>query len=345
MGVKNGNKYSEAEIDTALALAAGKDLGPKRYYLTILSKDQGSGEIFYSSINDGHKEGVKYRHEPLYLTGLLLRSCYKFTFSVASNNKANPPKDVFPHPSKINPVIAGFYKKVAREEITPEMIPDEPVPWGVETDEPAPSFLKEGSEFAKSVSFVREVKNLCKVVMSWLSPEALKNQRGDMAKLLNPDEAFIHKDLNSFFYYRCRQLIAIPEFYDGEIITRYESSGILPLCWAEIWHALENKIRAGVCPFCGSAYINSPHKSKAHCGRSECKTAYLKEKNGPRWESERKTRKDPERKGILGRPPSKKTLEDRKKAIEMDQGGCAIGYIAKTLKVSESKVGQWLCGR
>lgn len=332
-------RISRQEVISGLDLGIQEKSTDRGCCLVILEEDANPSELFYTFWGQTHiMPNINFLH----LTSCLLNSCYKFILPTLSNS---PDLPRFPHPSKINQCLIEFYKALTGQE----EIFDTPTPWEIYTEDPIPANNKSDSAFHESVMFSYEILALSEAVRFWLSPTSIRSMKNSpVATLLNPVQRFSYKRFNGFFYYRCNQLRMYPEFRDGKITTKYESLGILPLCWAEIWYALERKIRAGVCPYCGSVYLNSKYKSKAHCVQSECKKYYLREKNGPGWEAARKSLRDPSRKGIPGRPPSQKTLEDRKKALEaykMEQDGCHVEYIAKKMKVSKSQVDKWLSNK
>lgn len=115
------------------------------------------------------------------------------------------------------------------------------------------------------------------------------------------------------FLERCRQLYARPEMhqelFNGQLVTVYITDTLLPLAWAEIWYALDHRLKFGVCPFCNGVYeipVNAPWKS--FCGEKECRKAKVIQDHGGieeyrKWERKRKNeRKYRTTKKKRGRP-------------------------------------------
>jgi hypothetical protein len=103
--------------------------------------------------------------------------------------------------------------------------------------------------------------------------------------------AFVSYCLNA----RARQVVTAPSITKDETMIRtYESNGLLPLAWMEIWHALEHNIKYKVCPYCGRVFTPSPfHPQTKHCNGKDCRRINLiTEKGGidgyKEWEKERK---------------------------------------------------------
>jgi len=120
------------------------------------------------------------------------------------------------------------------------------------------------------------------------------------------------------FLERCKQLYARPEMhqelFNGQLVTVYITDTLLPLAWAEIWYALDHRLKFGVCPFCNGTYkipVNAPWKG--FCGEKECRKAKLINDHGGieeyrKWERKRKNeRKYRTTKKKRGRP--KKLVE------------------------------------
>jgi len=276
---------------------------------------------FRLTISGNHKIGYKEKcrriagdekdlhGDVFFITNALLTSFYSY---LSHLNTLRPTiKDV-------EAPLLDFYSKIT----TFKLIFDKPVPmdvllpWQVNSlNTPLYSqeqLVYEGDVFA-GMAFIDEVLNIRNKIQLWLNPIAIKTNQGNLKNILNlPDyETTKQLEVNTFLY-RCKQLNIYPDFVDGKLIRSYDSSGVLPLCWAEIWFALENNIMAGVCPYCYSIYrFNPKGLTKAHCGKKECRTAYLKDKNGSHWEAERKTGRPSGRKP--GRPKQniKKRLIDK----------------------------------
>lgn len=184
----------------------------------------------------------------------------------------------------ITPLKLRFDKPVPMDIMLPWQVNDLNTPLYSEEQ-----IVFEGNAFA-GTALINEVLQIRNKIQLWLNPIAIKTNQKRLKSILNlPDyEAKRQLEVNVFLH-RCKQLNIYPRFVGEELVRSYESSGLLPLCWAEIWFALENNIMAGVCPYCYRVYQFHPQGlTKCHCGKKECKTAYLKEKNGPHWESDRK---------------------------------------------------------
>lgn len=98
---------------------------------------------------------------------------------------------------------------------------------------------------------------------------------------------------------RAKQVFSSPSVTkEGNLIRIYESAGLLPLAWMEIWFALDHGIKAKICHHCAKLFVPSPfHPKTTHCQSNECKKAYLIDRKGGidgyrKWERERKKKKD-----------------------------------------------------
>lgn len=159
-----------------------------------------------------------------------------------------------------------------------------------------------------------EIYNLIEAILYWLDPLAAKDGFLPVSKLFNqPLSYFSEPEVKRIFQYRFEELSYSPgSFKNGKFTTIIKSPGLLPLCWAEIWYAVEHDIKASICPICGDTYIFlKQNNRKATCGRPECLHPYNILRSGG---IEAYRRKEAERKrsqrGSLpgrkpGRPPKK----------------------------------------
>ncbi|HUW64123.1 MAG TPA: hypothetical protein VMW83_05425 [Spirochaetia bacterium] len=96
------------------------------------------------------------------------------------------------------------------------------------------------------------------------------------------------------FYTRLQQAPATIESMREEYARAHESDELLALAWAEIWYALDNKIRVRVCSYCSTVFrVPKNNPQTHHCGSKECKRQYLIDSHGGpegyrAWETERK---------------------------------------------------------
>lgn len=84
-----------------------------------------------------------------------------------------------------------------------------------------------------------------------------------------------------YFYKRLLQAPAYPEAYEGQLRRVHESDSFLALAWAEIWYALDFRIRARECPYCSKVFLvpaNNPRKN--NCLSKACKKRYEIERHG-----------------------------------------------------------------
>jgi len=138
------------------------------------------------------------------------------------------------------------------------------------------------------VSYSWEVLALYGMIVTWLDPREV-NGGQLIAKLWLGDA-----DNNYFFKQRCRQFYSCPTVVSKRFTFVHDSPGILPLCWAELLNAINQKDKASICPFCHAVY-HFPHTNhrKKTCGSPECKKAYLIRQHGGidsyrAWEAKRR---------------------------------------------------------
>ena len=106
----------------------------------------------------------------------------------------------------------------------------------------------------------------------------------------------------------------------------YDSVGLLPLCWAEVYYSRVNNIRTRICPYCGKIFevpLNNPWKH--FCQDKVCKQAYVIEKHGGiegyrEWERTRKKstggkRGRPKNRFLTSSLTSKKIKKDKKSRL------------------------------
>ncbi len=163
--------------------------------------------------------------------------------------------------------------------------------------------------------FAIEVEALQYAINTWIAeqkPPALWNT-SFFAMFFEKPELLPEGLAAEAFLYRCRQLQTRPEInselFNGQLTTLYESDTLLPLAWAEVWYALQNKLRFRVCPYCGKVFKlpnNAPFKS--YCGDADCRQKYLIDYHGGleayrEWERVRKKKLGG---GKRGRPRKRK---------------------------------------
>ncbi|MGE5415880.1 MAG: hypothetical protein ACM3UZ_03815 [Acidobacteriota bacterium] len=235
--------------------------------------------------------------------------------------------------------IAEFYDQI----LTDKEILDKPVPLLVV----APMFSsvpgwEKASEMQGDFGF--ELTSLCSNINAWLNPRFKKEHPNRL-------DAKRHFEFGSnskygeptynLFTYRCEELKLSP-IYDGNHLRMYyRSNGLITLAWAELLTAIQNKIQAGVCPYCGKVYQISPTTpTKASCASEPCKKAQIKRSqlnlHGPGWDTARKANTDHNR--GPGRPKSSIRLNVERLAAD----GCSNNYIADKLKVEKRQISRWL---
>lgn len=199
-------------------------------------------------------------------------------------------------PAEIEAALRGFYGEVnGREEIT-----DQPISVKTLNFNPLQMIggIDPGPDQGGMLSFFSEVLALYGLTVAWLDPrEVAGGQLFAKQWVGDPDNYY-------FFKHRCRQFHFAPTVVSGRFTLVYDSEGLLPLCWAELMHALLYKLKAGVCPYCHKVYLYPGNNyQKAHCGEAACKKAHLVYRHGgsagySAWEKERKKNSG----GKRGRP-------------------------------------------
>ncbi|KJS18543.1 MAG: hypothetical protein VR69_00145 [Peptococcaceae bacterium BRH_c4b] len=224
-----------------------------------------------------------------FLTGTLLRHFYKLLSGKTEN-------DPLPSPENVNAALKSFYTEATGQ---PDIL-DEPIRVDRMINDPLPKSVQENTELYKTTNFLIEVFQLTHAIRFWLHPKHHKQH----IQMLFEKPSHTTK-FTGIFYYRCRELKSWPMLYKGKFEPVYESNGVLPLCWAEIWHAIDHNIKTGLCPYCWDVYTYpSNNYQKAHCGKSECKQAHIINQHGgikgyQEWE---RTRKQKSGNGKRGRP-------------------------------------------
>lgn len=215
----------------------------------------------------------------LFLTGALLRSFYK----ILSPNNFN----ITPLPSTEDTysTLRNFYAEVTGQN----EIVDEALPVDIITKVSFPENYKKDEDFYITVNFLMEVHTLLHAIRFWLHPKEGQNIVSLLFK-----EPWLTRKYTGFFQLRCSEFTTWPILSEGKFTRIYESHGILPLCWAEIWNAIERGVKAGLCPYCWDIYLYPPNNyQKAHCGRDKCKKAHIISQQGGKegyreWERTRK---------------------------------------------------------
>jgi len=155
------------------------------------------------------------------------------------------------------------------------------------------------------ISFFSEALALYGLIVTWLDPREVAGGQVNAKKWLGDE------DNNFFFKQRCRQFHFNLTVIDETFTYYHDSTGLLPLCWAELLYALQNKQKASVCPFCQNVYLFPGNNyQKGNCGQRNCRKASLIHKHGgiegyKAWETQRK--KSPG--GKRGRPRKTSSIE------------------------------------
>jgi len=234
-----------------------------------------------------------------FLTGTLLRHFYKLLSNKAEITPMPSPEDVYA-------ALKNFYMEVSGQ---PNIL-DKAIPIDFMINDPIPQSIRDNTELYESTNFIIEVYNFIQAIRFWLHPIEGKKT---IAMLFNNPS--LTTKYTGFFSARCREFKSWPILHEGQFRPVYESKGILPLCWAEVWHAIDHKIKTGLCPYCWDVFTYpSNNYQKAHCGRNECKKAHIIKQHGGeegyrKWESSRKIIPDIEKRK-RGRP--KKNTDNSK---------------------------------
>jgi hypothetical protein len=139
-----------------------------------------------------------------------------------------------------------------------------------------------------------EVQALRFAVSEWLYNKKKPVLRGAEAFFVPADGYPMEPAAGYCLYHRLQEAPAtIESMEDGSLARCHESKYLLALAWAEIWFAIDNKIRVKICPYCGSVFLPprcSPYKHS--CESKECKKQHLIASHGgpdgyKAWERER----------------------------------------------------------
>jgi len=112
---------------------------------------------------------------------------------------------------------------------------------------------------------------------------------------------------------RMIQSPATPIFFSDSPAWLHRANNFFPLAWAEIWHAMEKKVRARCCPYCGKVFLLPLNNTrKATCLSPSCKQKYEVDRHGGieayrEWE---RNRKKVQSKRPPGRPKIAKPIEE-----------------------------------
>lgn len=201
-----------------------------------------------------------------------------------------------PDLNEIEAALQDFYLDVTG---VPEIM-DQPIPLS-SFDENYRQLIKgfdPGPDERGMISYLAEVVALYAIIKIWFDPREVSSGQRKAKHWLRA------ADNNFFFKHRCREYHSCPTFVNHRFTFVHDSPGILPLCWVEMLHGLQGKLKASVCPYCHNVYLYpSNNFRKATCGSAACKKAYLVEKHGGvegyrSWEAERKKNSG----GKRGRP-------------------------------------------
>ncbi|MPM82693.1 hypothetical protein SDC9_129755 [bioreactor metagenome] len=140
------------------------------------------------------------------------------------------------------------------------------------------------------------------------------NTSPNFDNVVNPNDT----EGNACMYMQNRiiQCPPVPMFLSKEPTRVHEAQGnLLPLAWAEVWYAIENKVRARCCPYCGVVFLlprNNPRK--ATCLKPSCKQRYEVDRHGGieayrEWERNRK-------KAPSKRPPGRPKKANLSKSLK-----------------------------
>ncbi|MDR7865789.1 MAG: hypothetical protein RIN56_03170 [Sporomusaceae bacterium] len=123
--------------------------------------------------------------------------------------------------------------------------------------------------------FLLEIRSLRRAVSSWLDC----GNRPELLAITEWSDSLVTGDIMdnaAAFFIRERVLQApgYPCFDNGGLIRVHETDEILPLAWAEVWHALEYGIRLRICPYCQTVFrVPSNNPRKESCLSPACKKA------------------------------------------------------------------------
>lgn len=283
--------------------------------------------------------GLEVRSNLLSLNSILNRSFRELHELVKGNPR------FIPSPEQIKRCLRVFY----RHSVGVDFILDQPVPFYAISNQSLHPFA-EGSKEKEDTDILRlwlEIQNLFHGVRFWLDRNVLREYKDIMEVILNPE--YSSKREYGYFIERCKQLKIWPMFNKGVWGKEYQCYGVLPLCWAELWHALENRVSAGICPICWKVYIVKPRgTNRKTCGSKDCRKEYIAYDRGADYNSNRaKERNERESRGEKwdrGRPLGSKTL----RAKELLENGFNKTQIAKKMsaefseKIYPSQVKRWL---
>ncbi len=205
------------------------------------------------------------------------------------------------------PAIEDALHKFYREMTGDDEITDSPIPVNNLTNNLLYMLCgcNPGMDEPGMAPFFSEALALYGLIVTWLDPREVAGGQAIAKKWLGDE------DNNFFFKQRCRQFHFNLTVIDETFTYYHDSTGLLPLCWAELLYALQNKQKASVCPFCQNVYLFPGNNyQKGNCGQRNCRKASLIHKHGgiegyKAWETQRK--KSPG--GKRGRPRKTSSIE------------------------------------
>lgn len=191
-----------------------------------------------------------------------------------------------PNATAVEDALRSFYREVNQDD----EITDKPISAGNFTANLF--YLLCGCDPEKDemgmIFLFAEVLSLYGLIVTWLEPREVAAGQANAKKWLGAE------DNNFFFKQRCRQFHFNPTVINKQFTYYHDSTGILPLCWAELLYAIHHKQKASVCPFCYNVYLFPGNNyQKGNCGQPACRKASLIHKHGgiesyKAWQAERR---------------------------------------------------------
>lgn len=282
-------------------------MGKKGYYLSIIDYGNCLTEAYFSLASKD--EDIQFDRPLMSLCNALLRSFHRIL-------PEDVPIDRAPSSQGIFGCYKQFYQIAVSQDIK-ELI-----------DVPVLPFTADGLQ-----SLWLEVWFLRQIIRSWLNPRDIANSDITFDPITKSKISFA---LN-FHEYRHKQTTSDPIILGSHPAIRYTAPSLLPLCWEEVWYALEYKIAVGSCLECSEIYLYKPkHPNQAICGSEKCKYQRDKRKNGESVSAQNKKNRKQGRRP--GRPEHTKAEEARK----LHGHGYRPDEIAGHLRVDIRQVKRWV---
>ena len=253
--------------------------------------------IFSNKTEEGYR---KVDGGSLLVTGTLFRNIFPLAGTKA-----------LPSPGDTEKILRNFYLELTgNDTVWDSYIPHRKMFFGYnDTTSFSRLELYEPYEY-KYAMFGIEFYNMVETVLNWLEPQEVGSGHSQLSKEFRVRPFFFpEKETKHIFQYRCEELSYSPDIFEsGKFTTLIKSPGLMSLCWAEIWHAVEHDIKAGVCPVCGDIYLfPKQNYRKAYCDRSKCLYLYNALRAGglDAYRQQEAERKRIKRGSVPGRKPGR----------------------------------------